>query len=193
MDWQWVFLQPQQSVLVIGVTFAEPVPRCQQESCPRFIFFSIYGHVILHKPPAGWNGDLSGVLSHCFFSLGMRMGKRAKGKLLQDSGGSWKGSVGLGEQREDSGRSSLGVEKFLPHPSLISASLHLLSGRGSPPSCPSSNYSNSLSIFLSPFCSHSSCLPSAALFLHFSDCDTCLGLWKSRRRACRSWAVCCCC
>lgn len=69
--------------------------------------------------------------------------------------------MGFAEQREALGSSSLGVEKFLPPPSLISVSLHLLSGCGSPPSYTSINYSNSLSIFLGPFCSHSSCLPSA--------------------------------
>lgn len=96
-----------------------------------------------------------------FFLLGGEWDKRVKGRLLQDSEGCWKGSMGFVEQREALGSSSLGVEKFLPHPSLISVSLHLLSGCGSPPSCTSINYSNSLSIFLGPFCSHSSCLPSA--------------------------------
>lgn len=93
-----------------------------------------------------------------FFLLEWEWGKRAKGGLLQDSEGNWKGSVGFAELREASGSSSLGVEKFPPHPFLISESLHLLSGCGSSPIC---NYSNSLSTFLGPFCSHSSCLPSA--------------------------------
>lgn len=150
------FCRPQQCFSC--VTFAETVLRPQLESHPRFIFFSIYGYVILHKPAAGLNGEVSGVFSHLFL-LAWEWGKRAKGRLLQDTGGSWKRSVGFAEQREASGSSSLCVEKFLPHPSLISASLHLLSGCGSPPSCTSSKYSSSLSIFLGPFCSHSRCLP----------------------------------
>lgn len=105
------------------------------------------------------------------FLLAWEWGKRAKGRLLQDTGGSWKGSVGFAEQREVLGSSSLRVEKFLPHPSLISASLHLLSGCGSPPSCTSSKYSSSLSIFLGPLCSHSSCLPSAV------PCPALFRLW----------------
>lgn len=54
------------------VTFAEPVPRSQHESHPRFFFFSIYGCVILHEPAAELH--ISGVFRHCFSSLGLRMG-----------------------------------------------------------------------------------------------------------------------
>lgn len=74
MDSQWVILEAPAECFS-QVAFAEPVPRSQHESHhPRFVFSSIYGYVILHKPAAGLNGEVSGVFSNCFFSLGMRMG-----------------------------------------------------------------------------------------------------------------------
>lgn len=129
---------------------------------------------MLHNPAAGMN--YWSFQSLFFFSWYENGVKKAKGRLLQDSGGSWKGPVGFAEQREALGSSSLGVEKFLPHPSLISAEkifsdFHLLSGCGSLPSCPSRNCSNSLSIFLGPFCSYSRCLPSAV------PCPALFRLW----------------
>lgn len=121
-----------------------------------------YGYLILHKPAVGLNGEVSGDFSCVFFFslLGSEWSKKAKGRLLEDSeweleeiSGNCRTERGFGEQLT-------GLGRFLPQPSLISPSHHLLSGCGSPSCVPLWGYCTSSSS-LGPFCSQSSCLPSA--------------------------------
>lgn len=86
--------------------------------------------------------------------------KKQKEGFWRTLNGSWKRSVGTAELREGLESSSLDLGRFLPQPSLISPSHHLLSGCGSPSHVPLWGYCTSSSS-LGPFCSQSSCLPSA--------------------------------
>lgn len=86
--------------------------------------------------------------------------KKQKEGFWRTLNGSWKRSVGIAELREGLESSSLDLGRFLPQPSLISPSHHLLSRCSSPSRVPLWGYCTSSSS-LGPFCSQSSCLPSA--------------------------------
>lgn len=91
------------------------MPRSQDESHHlRFVFSGIYGYLILHRPAAGLNGEVSGVFSHCFLLLGSEWGERAKGRLSEDS--EWELEEVSGVCRTEAlGNSLLDVGSFLLH------------------------------------------------------------------------------
>lgn len=104
------------------------MPRSQDESHHlRFVFSGIYGYLILHRPAAGLNGEVSGVFSHCFLLLGSEWGERAKGRLSEDSEWELEGVSGVCRTERGFGEQLAGCGKLSsspPHHSLMSLSLH---------------------------------------------------------------------
>lgn len=121
-----------------------------------------------YKPAAGLHGEVQGVFIHCFFSFGIRTWSESKRKLLEDSKweleelhGVCKTQRGFQEQCTGECRkvsSSPFTNLAVPSSGLRMWQSPCVSLWGY---FTSSSYSNSLSSFLVPFCSHSSHLPSA--------------------------------
>lgn len=134
--------------------------------------------------------EMLGEISLFFFFLDQNKTKEQKEDFWGTLKGSWKRPERSADVREALGSSMLDVGRFLPHPSLISLSLHLLSGCHSPSVSPSGS---TALLAATPTPSAASLAPSATavavsplqyLVLHFLNCDIQLGLWKSQEKSC---------